>query len=621
VCGIAGVLARAPIEEIGALGAALGRSLAHRGPDDAGTYTSPDGHLLLAHRRLSIIDCSPAGRQPMSTAERRHWISFNGEIYNHKALRRSLESDGVAFATESDTEVLLQLLVRRGPGALDTVRGMFALAWWDETRGTLVLARDRFGIKPLYVATVAGTVCFASEIRALVDSGLVPRQIDAAGIAAYLRWGSIPPPLTWIAGVESFLPGTWREWSRDGHSRCGQFADARALWGGQPAGSNPDEFRARVSDALHDSVRAHLVADVPVGVFLSGGIDSALLASIAREHAPAIRTYTISVADARLDEAADARAVAAALGTTHETLPIDAPDVARDWARIFAHLDQPTGDGVNTYYISRAVHESGVKAVLSGIGGDEMFGGYPSFHRLPSVMRFGPRAKRLAPLATMAAGITMGTAMRPRLRHLADHLDSPGEIYRALRGAVMPAEFSGIAGDRILNDAGAIDRVTGHERQWLRADHSETPEAATSRLEATMYMRSQLLRDADAMSMAHGLEIRVPFVDHQLARAVWPDLGNFRPLLQSKQLLRDELAGKVPAEVLTRRKRGFTLPFDTWMRGPLGDFVRASLADLEADRWVAAGVADRTWQAWAEGAAHWSRPWTLAVLGRFLRDA
>jgi asparagine synthase (glutamine-hydrolysing) len=620
VCGIAGVLARAPIDEIGALGTALGRSLAHRGPDDSGTYTSRDGRALLAHQRLSIIDCSPAGRQPMSTAERRHWITFNGEIYNHKALRRSLESDGVAFATESDTEVLLQLLVRRGPGVLDTVRGMFALAWWDETRGTLMLARDRFGIKPLYVSAAAGTVSFSSEIRPLLDAGLVPRQIDAAGIAAYLRWGSIPPPLTWIAGVQSLVPGTWCEWSRDGRSRCGQFANARELWSGQPAGSNPHEFRARAAAALHDSVRAHLVADVPVGVFLSGGIDSALIAAIARAHAPAIRTYTISVADARLDEAADAQAVAAALGTTHETLPIDAPDVARDWPRIFAHLDQPTGDGINTYYISRAVHQSGVKAVLSGIGGDEMFGGYPSFRRLPRVMRLGPRARRLAPLATMAAGITMGTAMRPRLRHLADHLDSPGEMYRALRGAVMPAEFAGIAGDRILNDAGAVERVAEHERQWLTSDQSETPEAATSRLESTMYMRSQLLRDADAMSMAHGLEIRVPFVDHQLARAVWPDLAGFRPLLQGKQLLRDELAGKIPDEVLKRRKRGFTLPFETWMRGPLGEFVRASLTDLEAERWVAAGVADRTWQAWGQGAMHWSRPWTLAVLGRFLKD-
>ena len=621
MCGIAGVLSRAPIEEIGALRTLLGRSLAHRGPDDCGVYRSPDACALLVHQRLAIIDCTPAGRQPMGTGDGRHWIAYNGEVYNHRALRRSLESDGVVFATASDTEVLLQLLVRRGPGALDTVRGMFALAWWDEARGALLLARDRFGIKPLYLSATADAVSYASEIRALLDARLVPKQVDATGVAAYLRWGSIPSPLTWITGVESLAPGTWREWTRDGSSRCGQFANARDLWAGRPAQAAPADFRARMDIALHDSVTAHLVADVPVGVFLSGGIDSALIAALAREHAPSIRTYTVSVADARLDEAGDARAVADALGTSHETLRIDAPDVARDWSHLFAHLDQPTGDGVNTYYIARAVHQSGVKSVLSGIGGDEMFGGYPSFRRLPRLMRLGPHAQSVASLATVSAGFTMNRGLRPRLRHLADHLGASGEMYRALRGVVMPGEFAGVAGDRILNAAGATERVAEYERQWLSPSASETPEAATSRLEATMYMRSQLLRDADAMSMAHGLEIRVPFVDHELAQAAWPDLARFPRLLQGKRLLRDALAGKVPADVLTRRKRGFTLPFETWMRGPLGDFVRAGLADLEAEQWVAAGVADRTWQGWSGGAMHWSRPWTLAVLGRFLKDA
>ncbi|HUE88535.1 MAG TPA: asparagine synthase (glutamine-hydrolyzing), partial [Vicinamibacterales bacterium] len=448
MCGIAGVLSHTPIVEIGALGTALGRALAHRGPDDQDTHESSDGRALLVHQRLSIIDCSPAARQPMRTADGRHWIVYNGEVYNHRALRQSLETDGVPFLTGSDTEVLLQLLVHRGPAALDTVRGMFALAWWDEARGALLLARDRFGIKPLYVAARAGTIAYASEIRPLLDAGLVPKNVDAAGIAAYLRWGSIPGPLTWIAGVESLTPGTWRQWTSDGATRCGQFADVRDLWTGAPSGDRPEEFRACVTAALDDSVKAHLVADVPVGVFLSSGVDSALLAAIASRHAPAIRTYTVSVADSQLDEAADARAVAAALGTTHETLRIDAPDVGRDWPHLFAHLDQPTGDGVNTYYVARAVRQSGVKAVLSGIGGDEMFGGYPSFRRLPRLLRLGPHARSLAPLAAAAATFAMGEALGPRLGHLRDHLGSSGEMYRALRGVVMPAEFSGIAGAR-----------------------------------------------------------------------------------------------------------------------------------------------------------------------------
>lgn len=546
---------------------------------------------------------------------------YNGEVYNYKTLRQSLESDGVRFVTQSDTEVLLHLLVHRGPGALNTVRGMFALAWWDEARGVLLLARDRFGIKPLYVSAAGGTVTYASEIRALLEAGLVAKDIDAAGIAAYLRWGSIPAPLTWIAGVESLAPGTWRQWASDGTSRGGQFADIRTVWAGSPSSDGAEEFRGRVAAALNDSVKAHLVADVPVGVFLSSGVDSALLASLAREYAPAIRTYTVSVADSHLDEASAAHAVAAALGTTHETLRLDVPDVGRDWSHLFAHLDQPTGDAVNTYYVARAVRQSGVTSVLSGIGGDEMFGGYPSFRRLPRLMRLGTHARPLASLATAAATVAMGAAKRPRVRHLSDHLGSAGEIYRALRGVVMPAEFADVAGARILDAAGAVQRVTDCEDELLTARGHETPAATTARLETTIYMRSQLLRDADAMSMAHGLEIRVPFVDHELAHAVWPDLGAYPALLHRKRLLRDQLAGKIPSHVLNRRKRGFTLPFDTWMRGPLGDFVRAGLADLEAERWVAPGVPDRTWQAWRNGAVHWSRPWMLAVLGRFLEDA
>ncbi|HUE89979.1 MAG TPA: asparagine synthase-related protein, partial [Vicinamibacterales bacterium] len=220
-----------------------------------------------------------------------------------------------------------------------------------------------------------------------------------------------------------------------------------------------------------------------------------------------------------------------------------------------------------------------------------------------------------------AATFAMGEALGPRLGHLRDHLGSSGEMYRALRGVVMPAEFSGIAGARILDAGDALERVAGCENRILAASEHESPEAATSRLETTVYMRAQLLRDADAMSMAHGLEIRVPFVDHELAQAVWPDLAAYPSLLHHKRMLRDQLAGTIPSDVLKRRKRGFTLPFDTWMRGSLGDFVRAGLADLEAERWVTPGLADRTWAAWHQGKMHWSRPWMLAVLGRFLKDA
>ena len=372
MCGIAGVVqrdGRLP-GDLAALAATLGQALAHRGPDGAGTWQAPDGNMLLVHRRLAIIDPGPGGGQPMATPDGRFHIVFNGEVYNYRALRADLQSHGERFVSGSDTEVLLRLVSRGGTARLADVRGMFAFACWDALERSLLVARDRFGIKPLYVAAGPRHVAFASELGALRASGLGGGETSAAGVLAFLEWGSVPPPLTWQRGVDMLEPGTWRRWRLDGREERGVFADARTAYasGVQPRRS-VDAFRADVGPAVRESVRAHLVADVPVGVFLSGGIDSGALVSCATSvGATNLQTFTVGFDDVS-SEVERARSVATLFGTTHHELHVDPSDVARELLAVLARLDQPTIDAVNSFFVARAVATTGIKAVLSGAGG------------------------------------------------------------------------------------------------------------------------------------------------------------------------------------------------------------------------------------------------------------
>ena len=620
MCGIAGV-----VRQDGAIapdaGAALGAALAHRGPDGHGMWRSPAQGALLVHTRLAIIDPGPSGAQPMAGGGGRHQIVFNGEVYNYRELRRALEARGERFATSSDTEVLLRLLVLDGPAALAQVRGMFALAWWDDETRAVVLARDRFGIKPLYVAATDRAVAFASEIQALVAARLVERAIDPAGVLGFLAWGTVPPSLTYLAGVDSLRPGSWLRWSQDGSRAEGTFADVASVYARPHSGCSVDELRARAGAAVQQSVAAHLVADVPVGLFLSGGIDSsAILSAAAASGAPSLNTYTVRFDD-RSSEHEHARRVASAFGATHHELVLDPSRIARDLPAILARLDQPTLDAVNSYYVSAAVAATGIKAVLSGSGGDEMFGGYPSFRRLPSAMRWKRRLQPLAPAAGPAIAAMLPERLTERWRQFMSGNGRIDAAYRTQRGLYMPAEVARIAGPALRDRWAAASARLGAAESRLFDGDASSLEGDVARLETRVYLGSQLLRDLDVMSMAHGLEVRVPFVDHELLEAVWPDLGAHPALMQNKALLHDTLARPLPREGVERPKQGFTLPFALWMTGELEPFVRSGMAHLAETGWINPDVPDATWQAWQRGAAHWSRPWALGMLGEFLRSA
>ena len=624
MCGIAGVVQRdGPLPgDVSALAATLGQALAHRGPDGSGTWQAPEGNLLLVHRRLAIIDPGPGGVQPMSTPDGRFHIVFNGEVYNYRALRADLQSRGERFVSGSDTEVLLRLVSRGGAARLSEVRGMFAFACWDALEHSLLVARDRFGIKPLYVAAGPRHIAFASELGALRASRLGGGETSAAGVLAFLEWGSVPPPLTWQRGVEMLAPGTWRRWRLDGREDRGVFADARTAYA---SGTRPhrsaDPFRADVGPAVRESVRAHLVADVPVGVFLSGGIDSGALVSCATSVGAAnLQTFTVGFDDAS-SEVDRARSVATMFGTTHHELHVDPSDVARELPVVLAHLDQPTIDAVNSFFVARAVAATGIKAVLSGAGGDELFGGYPSFTRLPRALAAKRLAGPLWPAVGPLAGVFMPTRLRARWRHFAATNGSLVEAYRVQRGFFLPDEVAALAGPALREGSrwhDAVAEVQDVERTLLSPVSVEAPPSAVARLETRLYLGSQLLRDLDVMSMAHGLEVRVPFVDHDLVERVWPELAFHPDLMIGKRLLAGTLERPLPDAVVRHPKQGFTLPVGRWMGGELGPFVQDGMRRLSEAGWIAPEAPDRMWAAWRSGAAHWSRPWGLSVLGHFL---
>ena len=617
MCGLAGLVnfTGAPVDN--SLAPALGSALKHRGPDGEGTFTSPG--VLLVHRRLAIIDPTPAAAQPMCLEGRFH-IVFNGEIYNHGELRRQMEARGERFHTTSDTEVLLRLLAREGPGGLARARGMFALALWDERERTLLLARDRFGIKPLYLAHAGGHVAFASEVGALRRSGLVSRDVSPAGVLAYVRWASIPAPLTWLRDVEALEPGTWVLVRADGAMARGCFADPAAAY---VEGRRVTEqaLREAAGAALSDSVRAHLVADVPVGLFLSGGIDSGAILSLARTvSGRSLHTYTVVVDEAALSEGPQARAVAEAFAATHHELRVDARHIRDDLSRIVTILDQPTADAVNSYYVSRAVAATGVKAVLSGVGGDELFGGYPSFERLPAMLQVSRALGPAMRVTSAAATLALPAWRAAKWQHFAGEPQLEA-AYRALRGFFMPAELPSLLGPALFDNSDAAAAADAAEHAVLAAAGVETPGASVARMETRGFLGGQLLRDIDAVSMAHGLEVRVPFVDHELQRAIWPALGSHPSLMKGKRLLHESLPVALPAPVVDRPKQGFTLPFETWMRGELREATRDGLEALAAAGWIAPGAPSAVWNAFERGQAHWSRAWGLGLLGRFLAEA
>ena len=582
------------------------RSLHHRGPDHEGllaTTSSGDGAAVIGNTRLSILDPSPAGHQPIVDADTESWIVHNGEVYNHLELRALLP--GAPWRSGSDAETVLRAYLRWGPACLDRMRGMFAFAVWDGRERALFCARDRLGIKPLYLYQRADRLLFASEVRALLASGLVPRKLDRNALAGYVRFGAVPEPSTLVRGVESLPAGCWAR------ARAGRTLEVRPYW--SPPAPRRRTLRsrqdadARVERLLQRSVGEHLLSDVPVALFLSGGLDSSLIAAFAsRATSRPLVGFTVGSPERALDESAIAAQVASRCGLEHRRVVFGERELGPLVEAAVAAMDQPTMDGLNTYLVSRAVHEAGFKVALSGLGGDELFGGYPSFRVVPWARRSRRLLSRvparvLSALVRGGAGDRVAAMTRRSASTLAAY-----EHARALWGP-----------ERLIRMG--LDPHAGLGGQEPPA--GSPLEVAVSRLELSGYMRSVLLRDADVMSMAHSLELRVPLLDHELVEACLEE-GLARevvaPWRALKPMLRRIALRTLPGVPLGRPKQGFHLPMERWLRGPLRAQLTDGLEALERSGALPGVEVDALLGEFQRGRIGWARVWSLAVLGAWI---
>ncbi|MEZ5668446.1 MAG: asparagine synthase (glutamine-hydrolyzing) [Alphaproteobacteria bacterium] len=540
-----------------------------RGPDGAGEWVADDGRVGFGHRRLAIIDLSPGGAQPMHSADGRLSIAFNGEIYNYRALRAALEADGVAFRSDSDTEVLLALYDRYGPEMTGRLRGMYAFALWDADRRGLFLARDPFGIKPLYLADDGRTLRAASQVKALLAGRGIDTAPAPAGHAGFFLLGYVPEPFTLWRGIRA-LPAGGRLWVDAAGARDLGRDDGAAIVAAAKAG--PWD-RPALGAALADSIAAHLVADVPVGVFLSAGLDSTTIAALATEAAQGpLRTVTLGFAEFRggdHDEVPLAEAVARQLGSDHSTVWVTGDDFAAEAERVLAAMDQPSIDGVNVYFVSKVTAAAGLKVALSGLGGDELFGGYPSFAQVPALTRrlgWAAAVPGLGRALRTVAAPAAAAVSSPKYAGLVEYAGSAARAYFLRRALYMPWELGSVL-PADLARAGLAD-LGLDAAMAATAAAAGTDRQRVSALETAWYMRSQLLRDADWAGMAHGLEIRVPLVDVTLAKAVAPMLAS--PAPPGKRDMAAAPARPLPDAVLSRPKTGFAVPVRDWLLRGVG---------------------------------------------------
>lgn len=563
MCGIAGVVnAKLSRDELEIVLQRFQRELHHRGPDDTGLFISPDVKAGLISTRLAILDLSAAGHQPMQSEDRRYTIVFNGEIYNFEALRDELIAEGETFRSHCDTEVILKMYARYGPNCVREFAGMFGIAIWDEQEQSCFLARGPLGVKPLYYHTNGQHLVFASELRPVINSGLVPREVSAEALSGYLLFGAVPEPLTLVEGIRLLPAGHYAIW------RKGELA-LRKFWDIQFSGEamRREQAITTVRAALDESIQRHLVSDVPVGIFLSGGVDSTTVVALAAKGKKTdLRTFCISFDDPHFNEGDVAARTAKHFGAQHTDWRLD-PATARTLLEQFMERsDQPSIDGFNTFCVSKLAHDNGLKVVLSGLGGDELFAGYQSFDVVPKMVRASRLMTPISPLRVAAGRALEMPFASPRTNRLGRFLtDVPitSAAYWSMRGIFTPREVQQLL-PRYGCDSGSAQSAIA-----LHVPPQPTLEDEVSYLELTRYMRNQLLRDSDVMSMAWSLELRVPFVDIRLIESIQRIPAALR-LAKGKQLLLDAVP-EIPQWVRERPKQGFTFPFKQWISGEWQD--------------------------------------------------
>ena len=618
----------------------MNAALGHRGPDADGFWESTaDAQgwgAMLAHRRLSILDLSPSGAQPMIDAASGDAVVLNGEIYNYVELRQRMQAAGEVFRSTGDTEVMLRSLARDGAAALPTLRGMFAFAFWDASERRLLLARDPLGIKPLYVAwhpegRGRWSLIFASELRALLASGLLGRpRLNPAAVASVVWNGFTVAPETAVLGVQSLWPG--ESLQIDGAGRLLQRQDYWTI----AAPRGPALTEAEFEGVLRETVRLHLASDVPLGVFLSGGVDSSAVANLAQAAADQpVHTFTLAFEEESRNEGPYARRIAQAIGTRHQELVLTQADFLAQLDAALDSLDQPTFDGLNSWFMSHAVQRAGFKVALVGSGGDELFGGYTSFRDLPAMKQWSrraawtPMALRVA-LAGVIAKAKLGPSgampAQTRWAKLPDMVrrgDDLLGLYQMAYALFLPAFQHELLAQPDVT--GMIDGLPEAARERIgRECEARGDLEALSIMEQRLFLSERLLRDTDAVSMSASIEVRLPLVDQVLLEAVQrlPSDLRYQPVRKKQLLRRIGLKGLDPA-LFDRPKSGFELPFDHWLKSALGERIDATLRDdrLLAQVGLNASAVQRLWSAYLQGAPglYWSRVWAVYALVSWCR--
>jgi asparagine synthase (glutamine-hydrolysing) len=592
---------------------------------------------MLAHRRLSILDLSNAAAQPMVDPTTGDVVVLNGEIYNYVDLRRRMVAQGQEFQSTGDTAVMLRALSLEGAAAVETLRGMFAFGFWSARTGELTIARDPLGIKPLYVARNTDpkgvwSMVFASEVRAILASGLIAHPRLSPSAPASVIWnGFMVAPSTAVEQIESIMPGELRIYDRRGME-----SRRRSYWTGRSDPGAAAMAEDELARELEESVRLHLASDVPLGVFLSGGVDSSAVANLAQKAAGSrVNTFTLNFDEAEYSEGGVARRVAEAIGTRHHEMVLTEANFVGRLESALDSLDQPSFDGLNSYFMSHAVREAGFKVALVGSGGDELFGGYTSFRDLPKLMRWCRLSSWLPKRIRAALGRAVASALQPargrfppqtrwaKLPDMIEHGEDPMALYQLAYALFVPETQR-----RLLRGHQDVlaDGLPAQMRQRLEeldtAAQDDGTLARIARLEQTLFLGERLLRDTDAASMSASIEIRLPLVDQILVERVgrMPTATRFDPVGKKAALRRAGLRG-LDARLFERPKSGFVLPYDRWLRSGLGQAIDGTMRDsraIEATGLDPAAIVD-LWDAYRKGAPglYWSRVWAIYAYVRW----
>jgi len=572
VCGIAGIYAYRPDASPVDRGElrSIRDHMISRGPDGKGEWFSDHNRVGLAHRRLSIIDLSEHGAQPMTSSDGRYVISFNGEIYNYRELRQQLEKQGYEFHSDSDTEVLLHLYADKGTAMLNDLRGMFAFTLWDNKRRCMMIARDPYGIKPLYYSDNGEMVRVASQVKALMAGGMISETVSPAGVAGFFLFGHMPEPYTQYQDVSSLAAGHYAVINESGMHEPVCYFDLPQAFDGV-ADLSEQEAQHIVFEAMSESIKYHMVSDVPVGVFLSAGIDSGAILSLAGEdRCKSLQTLTLAFEEfvgSDNDESPLAAQVSSHFqaGEHHKRI-LGSDEFSADLDAFFDAMDQPTTDGLNTYFVSKAVSELGWKVALSGVGGDEMFCGYPSFTDIPKWVRTMGGPSRIPGLGSffqlLSSPIT--SHYSPKASGLVKYGGSYAGAYLLRRGVFLPEELAELIGQDMAEEGLSQLSVVNHIDNRI-SSHVRVDKTKVSLLESSLYMRNQLLRDADWAGMAYSLEIRTPFVDAHLIKKIAPVLAS-QWNTNGKGLFSSALKRPLPTAITSRAKTGFSTPVSKWLQ-------------------------------------------------------